>query len=152
MDAATVETVTLRRYTDHLSRHLVGSYSRRSEILDEVMDGLQCAAEGNLDECPDREEAARLAVLEWGAPGEVARAYNDATLRLSAHRLSLQAVCVLPLLGVSWAFALLASPDAPWAQHPPMLVFGLSLGALGGALCLLGAVIGLRRGAVCEPR
>ncbi|MGI5519948.1 hypothetical protein ACQEUX_03230 [Micromonospora sp. CA-259024] len=141
-----METATLQRYTDHLARHLVGPTSRRTEILDEVMDGLQCAAEDNLDTYPDQEEAARLAVLAWGAPGEVARAYNDATLRLSANRLSLQTVCVLPVLVVSWAFALLASPDAPWPQHPPLLLFGLSVAGLGGTLCLLGAVTGLRRG------
>ena len=59
MDTVTAETVPLRRYTDLLSRHLVGSCARRSEILDEVMDGLQCAVEDHLDACPDREEAAR---------------------------------------------------------------------------------------------
>jgi hypothetical protein len=147
MSAATAQTAsTLRSYTDHLARHLVGPYSRRTEILDEVMDGLQCAAEDNLEACPDLEEAARLAVQEWGAPGEVARAYNDATLRLSANRLSLRAVCALPLLAVTWAFAVVGSPAAPWPSHPPVLVFGVSIAALGGALCLLGAVIGLRQG------
>ncbi|CAM5702902.1 hypothetical protein SGLAM104S_01860 [Streptomyces glaucescens] len=97
----------LEGYTDRLAKHLVGDDSRRAAILDEVMDGLQCAAEGNLQDCSDAEEAARRAVREWGPPGEVARAYNDATLRLSAQRLSLRAVCVLPLLAATWATALL---------------------------------------------
>jgi len=146
MGAPTMETVELRRYTEHLALHLVGPYARRSEILDEVMDGLQCAAADQLQAYPDLEEAARRAVLEWGAPGEVARAYNDATLRLSANKLSLRAVYALPLLVASWAFVLLASPAPPWPEHPSMLVFGVSVAALGGVLCLLGAMISLRNG------
>ena len=143
---ATVESATLRQYTGRLARHLVGPRARRAEILDEVLDGLQCAVEDNLATCADPEEATRQAVRDWGTPGEVARAYNDATLRLGANRLSLRAACALPSLAVTWAIALLGSPAAPWPHHPPILVFGLSVAALGGHLCLLGAAIGLRRG------
>ena len=46
--AGVMETATLRVYTGHLARHLIGPASRRSEILDEVMDGLPCAVEGKL--------------------------------------------------------------------------------------------------------
>lgn len=141
------EAAVLQRYTDHLARHLVGSPSRRCAIIDEVMDGLQCAAEGNLEECPDLEEAARRAVREWGPPVEVASAYNDATLRLTANRLSLRAVCVLPLLAVAWAAALLGGPAAPWPyRHPPLLLLGVALVTFGSVLCLAGALSGLRRG------
>ncbi|MFF1277488.1 hypothetical protein ACFVZC_29440 [Streptomyces marokkonensis] len=141
------ETAVLRRYTDHLARHLVGPDSRRAAILDEVMDGLECATEGNLDTCPDPEAAARRAVQEWGPPGEVARAYNDATLRISANRLSMRAVCVLPLLAATWACALLGGPAGPWAyRHPPLLLTGLSVVAFGCVLSLAGAVSGLRKG------
>lgn len=146
MTQATMETATLRHYADRLARHLVGPYSRRSEILDEVLDGLQCAAEGKLEACPDLEEAARRAIQEWGEPREVAREYNNATLRLSANRLALRAVCTLPLLAAAWAFAVLAGPAAPWPHHPPMLVFGVSIAALGGALCAAGGLIALMRG------
>jgi hypothetical protein len=140
------ETASLRRYADHLGRQLIGPWWRRSEIVDEVLDGLLCAAEDHLVTCSDRVEAARRAVEEWGAPGEVARAYNDATLRLIAKRLSWQTMCVLPLVAVSWGSVLLGSPAAPWTHHPPILVFAVSVAWLGGMLCLLGALIGLRRG------
>ncbi|MFF3905051.1 hypothetical protein ACFYZJ_03410 [Streptomyces sp. NPDC001848] len=137
----------LEGYADRLAQHLVGSHSRRAAILDEVMDGLECALEGNLDSCPDAEEAALRAVREWGPPGEVARAYNDATLRLSANRLSLRAVCVLPVLAVTWGWALLGGPPGPWAvRHPPLLVTGLSLMAFGCVICVAGAFSGLRKG------
>ncbi|MFR9776140.1 hypothetical protein ACL02O_08765 [Micromonospora sp. MS34] len=136
----------LQRYSDRLAQHLVGPHSRRSAILEEVMDGLECATEGNLADCPDREAAARRAVAEWGPPGEVARAYNDATLRLSANRLSLLAVYVLPLLAFSWAYALLSGPKGPWVHHPPMLILGLSIATIGVVLCLGGAFSGLWRG------
>jgi hypothetical protein len=142
---ATVDTAALYRYTDQLDGRLVGSRARRTEILDEVLDGLHCAAEDNLSRCRDGGEAARRAVREWGAPGEVARAYNEVTVRLSAHRLSLHALYVLPLLAASWAAALLASPDAPWAHHPRPLVFGVAVGVLGGLVCLAGASAVLRR-------
>ncbi|MET8682524.1 hypothetical protein ABZW18_34495 [Streptomyces sp. NPDC004647] len=142
-----MEAAVLQRYTDRLAQHLVGPYSRRSAIIDEVMDGLQCAAECNLEGCPDAEEAAHRAVQEWGPPSEIARAYNDATLRISANRLSLRAVCVLPLLAVTWASALLGGPAGPWAyRHPPLLVTGLSVVAFGCVLSLSGAVSGLRSG------
>ncbi|WP_406384916.1 hypothetical protein [Streptomyces sp. NBC_01618] len=142
-----METAVLRHYTDHLAQHLVGPYSRRSAIIDEVMDGLQCAAEGNLEDCPDVEEAAHRAVLEWGPPSEIARAYNDATLRISANRLSVRAVCALPLLAVTWACALLGGPAGPWAyRHPPLLVMGLAIVAFGCVLSLAGALSGLRKG------
>jgi hypothetical protein len=142
-----METVTLRRYADHLARQLIGPRWRRTEIVDEVMDGLLCAAEDHLATCSDPAEAARRAVEEWGAPGEVARAYNDATLRLVAKRLSWQTMGVLPLLAISWSVVLLASPAAPWSYHPPVLVFAVSVAWLGGALCVTGALVGLRRGA-----
>ncbi|MFI2437072.1 hypothetical protein [Streptomyces sp. NPDC018693] len=142
-----MEAGVLEGYTDRLAKHLVGDDSRRAAILDEVMDGLQCAVEGNMEDCSDAEEAARRAVRDWGPPGEVARAYNDATLRLSAQRLSLRAVCVLPLLAATWACALLGGPAGPWAvRHPPLLVTGLSLVAFGCVLCLAGAFSGLRKG------
>ncbi|MEU7576856.1 hypothetical protein AB0B50_04540 [Streptomyces sp. NPDC041068] len=142
-----MEAAVLQRYTDHLAEHLVGTGSRRTAILDEVMDGLQCAAEDNLEECPDPESAAHRAVQEWGPPSEVARAYNEATLRLSANRLSFRAVCMLPLLAATWAYALLGGPPGPWAvQHPPTLLVGLSLVMFGCVLCLAGAVSGLRKG------
>jgi hypothetical protein len=140
------ETGALRRYADQLGRQLIGPGWRRSEIVDEVMDGLLCAADDHLAACSDRVEAARRAVEEWGAPGAVARAYNDATLRLIAKRLSWQTLCVLPLIGVSWGALLLAGPAAPWPHHPPILVFAVSVAWLGGVLCLLGGLIGLRRG------
>lgn len=141
-----MESATLRRYADHLGRQLIGPGWRRSEIVDEVMDGLLCAAEDHLVTCSDRAEAARRAVEEWGAPGEIARAYNDATLRLIAKRLSWQTMCVLPLIGVSWGLVLLAGPAAPWPHHPPILVFAVSVAWLGAALGLFGALVGLRRG------
>lgn len=146
MDAA-----VLQRYTDHVAEHLVGPYSRRAAIIDEVLDGLQCAAEGNLEECPDAEEAAHRAVREWGPPSEIARAYNDATLRISANRLSTRAVWVLPLLAVTWAYALLSGPAGPWVyRHPPLLVMGLSIVAFGCVLSLAGALSGLRKGSGIE--
>ncbi|MGX1881803.1 hypothetical protein [Streptomyces sp. NPDC055287] len=142
-----MEAAVLQRYTDRLARHLVGPDSRRTAIIDEVLDGLQCAAEGNLDDCPDAEEAAHRAVQEWGSPSEVARAYNDATLRISANRLSMRAVCVLPLLAATWACALLGGPAGPWAyRHPPTLLMGLSIVAFGCVLSLAGALSGLRKG------
>ncbi|NEA55099.1 hypothetical protein G3I60_13325 [Streptomyces sp. SID13666] len=141
------ETAVLQRYTDHVAEHLVGPYSRRSAIIDEVLDGLECATEGNLEVCPDVEEAAHRAVQEWGSPTEVARAYNDATLRFSANRLSLHAVCTLPLLAATWASAMLGGPAGPWAyRHPPLLVTGLSIVAFGCVLSLAGALSGLRKG------
>ncbi|MFE5401265.1 hypothetical protein ACFQ9Z_07620 [Streptomyces sp. NPDC056580] len=139
-------TAVLERYTDHLARHLVGPDSRRSAIIDEVLDGLRCAAECNLDDCTDVEEAAHRAVLEWGPPSEVARAYNDATLRISANRLSLHAICALPLLAAAWASALLGGPAGPWPYHPPLLLTGLSVVAFSCVLSLAGAFSGLRRG------
>ncbi|MFE6162636.1 hypothetical protein ACFQ7F_27390 [Streptomyces sp. NPDC056486] len=146
-----MEATVLRRYTDHLARHLVGPDSRRSAIIDEVLDGLECATEGNLEECPDAEEAAHRAVQEWGPPNEVARAYNDATVRISANRLSMRAVIVLPLLAAAWACALLGGPAGPWAvRHPPLLLTGLSLVAFGCVLSLAGALSGLRKGSGFE--
>ena len=142
-----METAALRRYADHLGRQLIGPCWRRSEIVDEVLDGLLCAAEDHLVTGADRAEAARRAVEEWGAPGEVARAYNDATLRLIAKRLSWQTMCVPPLLAIGWGAVLLAGPPAPWPHHPPILVFAVSVAWLGSALCLLGGLVGLRRGA-----
>ncbi|MEU1463086.1 hypothetical protein ABZ467_20815 [Streptomyces sp. NPDC005727] len=139
-------TAVLERYTDHLARHLVGPDSRRSAIIDEVLDGLQCAAECNLDDCTDVDEAANRAVLEWGPPSEVARAYNDATLRISANRLSLHAICALPLLAATWASALLGGPAGPWPYHPPLLLMGLSVVAFSCVLSLAGAFSGLRKG------
>ncbi|OIJ94134.1 hypothetical protein [Streptomyces colonosanans] len=136
----------LQRYTDHVAEYLVGPDSRRSDIIDELLDGLQCAAECNLDDCTDVEEAAHRAVLEWGPPSEVARAYNDATVRISANRLSLQAVCALPLLAATWASALLGGPAGPWPDHPPLLLIGLSIVAFGCVLSLAGALSGLRKG------
>jgi hypothetical protein len=142
-----MEAPVLQSYTDHLAKHLVGPYSRRTAIIDEVMDGLQCAAEGNLEDCPDLEEAAHRAVREWGPPSEVARAYNDATLRLSANRLSIRAMCVLPLLAATWAYALLGGPAGPWpVKHPPTLLVGLSVVMFGCVFCVAGAVSGLRKG------
>ncbi|MFU8850859.1 hypothetical protein ACNAW0_07715 [Micromonospora sp. SL1-18] len=141
-----MEAAALQHYSDRLAQQLVGPHSRRSAIIEEVMDGLQCATEGNLAKCPDVEAAARRAVQEWGSPTEVARAYNDATLRLSANRLSLLAVYVLPLLAFSWAYALLSGPSGPWVHHPPMLTMGLSVATIGVVLCLGGALSGLRRG------
>lgn len=141
-----MEAAVLQRYSDRLAQHLVGPHSRRSAIIDEVMDGLQCATEGNLADCPDLDAAARRAVQEWGPPTEVARAYNDATLRISANRLSLLAVYVLPVLAFTWAYALLSGPEGPWVRHPPVLIMGLSIATIGVVLCLGGAVAGLRRG------
>ncbi|MGP3925210.1 hypothetical protein [Streptomyces sp. 8N616] len=140
------EAAVLQRYTDRLAQHLVGPHARRSAILDEVMDGLLCAAEANLEGCSDAEKAARRAVQEWGSAKDVARAYNDATLRLSANRLSLRAMCVLPLLAATWAYALLGGPPGPWGQHPPLLLMGLSAVAFGCVLSLAGAISGLRSG------
>lgn len=140
------EAAVLQHYSDRLAQHLVGPHSRRSAILDEVMDGLRCATKDNLAVCPDVEAAARRAVQEWGSPREVARAYNDATLRLSANRLSLLAVYVLPLLAFSWAYALLSGPKGPWVHHPPTLIMGLSVATIGVVLCLGGAFSGLWRG------
>ncbi|MFJ5121798.1 hypothetical protein [Kitasatospora sp. NPDC088548] len=146
----------LQSFTDHVAEHLVGPDSRRSAIVDEILDGLQCAAEGNLDVCDDLEEAAQRAVLEWGAPSEVARAYNDATLRISANRLSLQAVCALPLLAVAWGSALLGGPAGPWPQHPPLLLVGLAVVGFGCVLSLAGGLSGIRKGigfeAAAAPR
>ncbi|MFC0599879.1 hypothetical protein [Streptomyces palmae] len=136
----------LRRYTDRLAEHLVGSPTRRSAILDEVLDGLQCATDCHLDDCPDAEEAAHRAVREWGPPAEVARAYNDATLRISANRLSLHTICALPLLAAAWASALLSGPAGPWPQHPPLLLIGLAIMAFSCVLSLAGAFSGLRKG------
>ena len=140
------ETVTLRRYADHLGRQLIGPWWRRAEIVDEVLDGLLCAAEDHLVTCSDSAEAARRAVEEWGTPGEVARAYNDATVRLVAKRLSWQTMLVLPLVAVSWGSVLAGSPAAPWTHHPPVLVLAVFVAWLGGMLCMFGALIGLRRG------
>ncbi|WP_143098825.1 hypothetical protein [Streptomyces sp. yr375] len=146
-----METAVLQRYTDHVAEHLVGSYARRSAIIDEVLDGLLCAAECNLEDCPDVEEAAHRAVQEWGPPTDVARAYNDATLRLSANRLALRAVCALPLLAATWASALLGGPAGPWAyRHPPLLLIGLSIVGFGCVFSLAGAFSGLRRGSGLE--
>ncbi|MGW1770084.1 permease prefix domain 1-containing protein [Streptomyces sp. NPDC002104] len=145
------EAAVLRRYAEHLAEHLVGPSSRRSEILDEVLDGLECATEDNLDLCTDAEEAARRAVREWGTPTEVARAYNDATLRISANRLSARAVCALPLLAATWASAMLGGPAGPWQdRHPPLLLLGLSVVVFGCVLSLAGAVSGLRKGSGIE--
>ncbi|MCX4776983.1 hypothetical protein [Streptomyces sp. NBC_01264] len=116
-----------------------------------MLDGLECATEGNLEACADAEDAARRAVREWGTPTEVARAYNDATLRLSANRLSVRAVCALPLLAATWASAMLGGPAGPWQdRHPPLLLLGLSVVAFGCVLSLAGAVSGLRKGSVIE--
>ncbi|MET8682530.1 hypothetical protein ABZW18_34535 [Streptomyces sp. NPDC004647] len=136
----------LQRYADRLAQHLVGPHSRRSAIIDEVLDGLQCATEANLEGSPDAEKAAHRAVQEWGPVRDVARAYNDATLRISANRLSLRAVCVLPLLAATWAYALLGGPPGPWGYHPPLLLTGLSAVAFGCVLSLAGAISGLRNG------
>lgn len=145
------EAAVLQRYTEHIAEHLVGPSSRRSAILDEVLDGLECATEGNLEVCPDAEEAAQRAVQEWGPPTEVARAYNDATLRISANRLSVRAVCALPLLALTWASAMLGGPAGPWqVRHPPLLLMGLSVVAFGCVLSLAGAVSGLRKGSGIE--
>lgn len=141
------EAAVLRRYTARVAEHLVGPSARRSEILDEVLDGLECATESNMELCSDAEEAARRAVREWGPPAEVARAYNDATLRISANRLSVHAVCALPLLAAAWASAMLGGPAGPWPyRHPPLLLVGLSVVAFGCVLSLSGAVSGLRKG------
>lgn len=137
----------LADYTDHLASRLVGPPARRSAILDEVLDGLLCAAEEHARSCPDPERAAHLAVEEWGPPDEIAAAYNDATMRLSAGRFSLRALGVLPLLGLSYAVALLGGPEGPWPRHPPILLAGIALIGLGCALCLTGALAALRGGA-----
>ncbi len=76
----------------------------------------------------------------------MARAYNDATLRISANRISLQAVCAIPLLAAAWASALLGGPAGPWPYHPPLLLMGLSVLAFGCVLSLAGALSGLRKG------
>lgn len=136
----------LEHYADRLARRLVGPPARRSAIIDEVLDGLLCAAEEHARSCPDPEEAARAAVAEWGPPDEIAAAYNDATLRLSAGRLSLLAVGVLPLLAVSYAVALLGGPRGPWPSHPPVLMAGIGLLGFGCVLCLTGGVAALRGG------
>lgn len=140
------DVIVLQRYTDHLARHLVGPYARRSAIIDEVMDGLLCAVEDNVGQCPDPKEAARRAVEEWGSPGDLARAYNDATLRIGANRVSLRAVCVLSLLAATWTAALLGGPAGPWGHRPPVVMTGLCVVTFGCALCLAGAVTGLRKG------
>ncbi|MFJ3659673.1 hypothetical protein ACIPPM_04310 [Streptomyces sp. NPDC090119] len=136
----------LRRYADHVAEHLVGPYSRRSAIIDEVLDGLQCLVECHVDDGADGEEAAHRAVREWGPASEVARAYNDATLRISANQLSVQTVCALPLLAAAWASALLGGPAGPWPHHPPLLLTGLGIVAFGCVLSLAGALSGLRKG------
>lgn len=137
----------LESYTDHLARRLIGPPARRSAILDEVLDGLLCAAEEHGRSCPDPEEAAHRAVAEWGPPDEIAAAYNDATMRLSAGRFSTLALGVLPLLAISYAVALLGGPGGPWPQHPPILLAGIGLIGFGCVLCLAGGLAALRGGA-----
>ncbi|GAA2092524.1 hypothetical protein GCM10009801_59080 [Streptomyces albiaxialis] len=114
--------------------------------MDEVLDGLRCATECHLDDTPDPEEAARRAVREWGEPGALAREFNDATLRLSAGRLASRALCALPLLAFTWAYALLSGPAGPWGYRPPVVMAGLGVIAFGCVLSLAGAVSGLRGG------
>lgn len=138
--------IVLQRYADHLARHLVGPYKRRCAIIDEVMDGLLCAVEDNVQQCPDPEEAARRVVEEWGSPGELARAYNDATLRIGANRVSLRAVCLLPLLAAAWTAALLGGAAGSWGYRSPVVMTGLCVVTFGGVLSLAGAVTGLRKG------
>ncbi|MFF0386585.1 hypothetical protein [Streptomyces sp. NPDC004286] len=140
------QAAVLRRYTDNVAERLVGPDSRRSAIIDEVLDGLQCVVECNVDDGVDHEEAAHRAVREWGPASEVARAYNDATLRISANQLSVQTMCALPLLAAAWASALLGGPAAPWPYHPPLLLTGLAMVAFGCVLSLAGAFSGLRKG------
>ncbi|MFE5584815.1 permease prefix domain 1-containing protein [Kitasatospora sp. NPDC056531] len=150
------QSAVLQGYTDRLAEELVGTYSRRSAIIEEVMDGLECAAEENLAGSSGPEEAARRAVEEWGPPNEVASAYNDATLRISSQRLSRTAVRVVPLLAATWASALLGGPAGPWEHHPPALLTGLALLAFGTVLSLAGAISGLSTGrgmrAAAAPR
>ena len=140
------EPAPLQRYAESLSARLVGPPARRREIVDEVLDGLRCATEHHLDATSDPEEAAHRAVREWGEPGELAREFNDATLRLSAGRLASRALCALPLLAATWAYALLSGPAGPWGYRPPVVMAGLGVIAFGVVLGLAGAVSGLRGG------
>ncbi|MFG3259902.1 permease prefix domain 1-containing protein [Streptomyces sp. NPDC048172] len=140
------QAAVLRRYEKSLAARLVGPRARRREIVDEVLDGLRCATECHLDDTSDPEEAARRAVQEWGEPALLAREFNDATLRLSAGRLAWRALCALPLLAFTWAYALLSGPPGPWGYRPPVVMGGLGVIAFGIVLCLAGAVSGLRGG------
>ncbi|WP_279240086.1 permease prefix domain 1-containing protein [Streptomyces sp. 891-h] len=131
-------TDPLVAYTAALSTRLTGPARVKSRMVAEIHDGLLDTTDAYVLDGLPRAEAARLAVRDFGAVGELAReCQRELTVAQTRHTARAAALCV-PFLLVCWALARSAvgSVAAPLALLAVVstLLAAVTLAATGGVL------------------
>jgi hypothetical protein len=135
MRSGEVVDPALEAYLATVAARLVGPRGVRATTLDELRDGLRCAAAAHRARGLHPPAAAGAALAEFGDPTCLAREFAGELAAVQARRTSLAFLLTGPLVGISW-LPLLAPPRL-WQQGSDALVASipaLPLVAVGSAL------------------
>jgi hypothetical protein len=136
-----------------VAARLPGLSRTRRAVVMELRDGLHEALDAHRVRGLDPVPAAQASLVEFGDPGQIARAFAPELAAAHARRVALTLVRTGPLLGALWITALLASPLStppmadpaapwrwPWPQGPwaglPVLGLVLLIGVPAAVLAV----------------
>ncbi|MGK5552525.1 permease prefix domain 1-containing protein [Actinomadura kijaniata] len=130
-------------YLAAVAARLQGSRRHRRQLLEEMRDGLESAAEHHQQAGLSRAAAERAAVAEWGEVDLIVRDLASATLHCEGTRLSSTVLAITPVLALVWVTFLLAGPKDPWPQGPPEVELGGRLLGTLASIAVAAALCGL---------
>jgi hypothetical protein len=122
---------------------LRGPATARAQITDELRDGLLEAAEAYRVRGCSAQEAAAVAIAEFGDPRMVAAGFGPELAAAQARRVAVGLVATGPLVGAAWIVAVAVNALPPWRQQlsGPWLALPLVGLALAVAWVSLGLTV-----------
>jgi hypothetical protein len=133
----------IERYLDEVGARLDAPARARTEILDELRDGLRAATESRLAIGLPATVAARDAILEFGAAGTVAAGLQADLLAASARAIARRMFATGPVLGLLW-IATLAPPLLARHGRPAAATVAVAVMLAAAAASLIAATLTLQ--------
>jgi len=136
----------LATYLADVAAQLYGPRRRRAEILAELRDGLDQAAEDNIAAGLSPDQAAAAAITQFGAPEAVADAFSGELATAYARRTIAWFIATGPLVGIWWLLLLQPSPwrtglIALLAAIPVLPLIVIAIATAGGTFATTGRLM-----------
>jgi hypothetical protein len=135
--------VHIERYVDEIAARLDAPARARTEILDELRDGLHAATESRLATRVPAAVAARDAIEEFGAAGTVAAALQADLLAARARAIARRMFATGPVLGLLW-IATLGPPLLARHGRPGAVTVAVAVMLAAAAASLTAATLTLQ--------
>ncbi|MFD9867455.1 permease prefix domain 1-containing protein [Streptomyces niveus] len=120
-----------------LSAALHGPVRAKSRMIQEIRDGLTDTVEAHIRDGMPHDEAARLAVREFGTPEELAPSCQRELTIAQTRRTALSVTLTVPLLIACWH--LIWSAGQGWELHHTAQLLAVQLAAVAAVAALLTA-------------